>query len=163
MRVRGCPEYLVSDHGNVMSLCRRGLILSKCCNTGGYFKVNLRSEGRYIGHVIHRLVAEHFVPNPDNKPFVDHINGNITDNRACNLRWATPAENNWNLKVSGKGASRFKGVFWHKQCNKWYAQISCNGKRQHIGMYATEEEAALAYNEKATELYGEYACLNEVS
>ena len=55
--------------------------------------------GKYL-HIgkfnIHRAVAELFVPNPDNKPCVDHINTVRTDNRACNLRWVTIAENNRN-------------------------------------------------------------------
>ena len=69
----------------------------KCTkNTYGYVRLHISINGTEYNKPVHRLVAEMFCPNPDNKPFVDHINANRSDNRASNLRWVTTSENNKN-------------------------------------------------------------------
>lgn len=61
--------------------------------------VHLNDSGRTKGFLVHRLVAEAFIPNPKNKKQVDHINGDKEDCRVDNLRWATPKENErWKVK-----------------------------------------------------------------
>ncbi len=95
------------------------------------------------------------------KLFVDHINGDGLDNRRANLRLATPAQNNWNSKSGmGRGASRYKGVQWHKHRKKWVVVIGVNGRKEHIGYFGDEKEAARAYDKAAKERHGEYAVLN---
>jgi hypothetical protein len=88
---------------------------------------------------------------------VDHINGDTLDNRRSNLRFATKAENSRNARIKG-GSSRFKGVSF----NGWAAHIRVDGKLKHLGRFATEEEAARAYNEAAIRHFGEFARLNEL-
>lgn len=96
--------YEVSNLGRVRSLLCAGRIRSPQPNHKGYLKVGLRKNGHLYMRRVSRLVAEAFVPNPDHKPHVNHINEDKTDNRACNLNWMTAEENNnWgshNLRVS---------------------------------------------------------------
>lgn len=88
---------------------------------------------------------------------VDHINGNGLDNRRENLRLCTRAQNRMNsVKRIGK-SSTFNGVYWHKNCRKWRASLKLDGKEIHIGYFNTELDAAEAYDEKAFELFGEFA------
>ena len=94
-------------------------------------------------------------------PGVDHRDGNGLNNRRENLRRATKSQNAMNQQKT-RGTSRFKGVRWHKDCKKWTAEIKFDGKKKHLGLFNTEEEAAKAYNRKAEELFGEYANLNEL-
>jgi hypothetical protein len=90
----------------------------------------------------------------------DHINHDTLDNRKCNLRACTPSQNAQNRLPGNGGSSRYKGVCWHKECRKWMASICYNDDRIHIGLYDYEEDAAIAYDDKAIELFGEFACLN---
>jgi len=92
---------------------------------------------------------------------VDHINHNGLDNRKANLRFATAQQNTWNKrKKMGNSSSRYKGVSRLKGQKKWRTEIFCNGRKIHIGYFDDEKAAAMAYDAKAKELFGEYAALN---
>lgn len=90
----------------------------------------------------------------------DHANGNGLDNRRENIRPATYHQNNANCCKRWNTRSRFKGVCWHKQHNKWYAQIQSHGVKIYLGLFVTQKEAALAYNAAARSLFGEFARVN---
>lgn len=90
----------------------------------------------------------------------DHVNGNKLDNTKFNLRICTRSQNNCNQKPQIGRTSQYKGVCWFKWTSKWRAYIMINKKRIHLGYFKNEEEAAIAYNVAAVELYGEYARLN---
>lgn len=102
--------YEVSDWGRVRSVERDVQVYSKLTNTyfilkiknqikcvqhdkDGYEQVNLKKNGKHSTKKVHRLVAEAFIPNPNNLPVVDHINGARNDNRSFNLRWCTQKDN----------------------------------------------------------------------
>ena len=92
---------------------------------------------------------------------IDHINGNGLDNREANVRFATQQQNSWNQrKQRGRTSSKYKGVCWAKQRDQWRARITFNGRVIHLGRFETEAAAAMAYDTKAKEVFGEYAWLN---
>lgn len=101
------PGYSVSDSGNVRN-DKTGRIMKLSKHRCGYLHVML---GRKTVPVyVHRAVAKAFVPNPEGKPQVDHINGDKTDNRACNLRWVSASENCWNFGYIGRIENRKKKI-----------------------------------------------------
>jgi hypothetical protein len=92
---------------------------------------------------------------------VDHINHYGLDNRIANLRVATARQNNWNArKRRCKCSSKYKGVHWLKSKKKWRARITFNGRTILIGDFDIEIAAAMAYDGKARQLFGDYAWLN---
>ena len=85
--------YEVSDLGRVRSLTRYKKILKPIPNKFGYGFVTLYKNKKAIRKAVHRIVAETFIPNLENKREVNHISGVKTDNRVCNLEWNTSQEN----------------------------------------------------------------------
>lgn len=107
------------------------------------------------------VMLHRFILAPAAGADVDHINGDTLDNRRSNLREATRSENlrNGRAKSGYKGVSRLK----FETPRPWQARIYVDGRNHHLGTFATQEEAALAYNQAAAEAYGEFARLNVVS
>ncbi len=91
---------------------------------------------------------------------VDHINGDRLDNRRENLRVCTHAQNKRNNKKNINNTSGFTGVSFHKALQKWGAKVVLDGKTHWLGGYDTPEEAAIAYDDAALRLHGEFATLN---
>lgn len=91
---------------------------------------------------------------------IDHINHDRLDNRKANLRVCTKDENRRNAVKAKHNTTGYKGVVASITLGKYRAQIGYKGKKIHIGTFATTEEAAIAYDLKARELFGEFAYLN---
>lgn len=90
---------------------------------------------------------------------IDHKNRNGLDNRRSNLRWATKAQQRANQPVRVDSKTGFKGVnLLHGKY--WAAHIAAEGRQLHLGYFPSSEDAARAYDAKARELFGEFACLN---
>lgn len=127
--IKESKDYQVSTLGNMRSLKKgKERILKQTINDGGYPIVNLSINGVSRIYRVHILVAETFIPNPENKPCVDHINTIRTDNKVTNLRWSTYEENNRNELTIEK---RYVKVF----------QYSKNGTL--INVFNSRKEAEL--------------------
>ena len=155
-------NYEVSSIGRVRNV-DTGLILKPYLAIVGYYVVNLCSHNKAKQHKIHRLVAEAFITNLDDKPIVDHVDGVKTNNVVSNLRWATYSENGMNQKAQQTAkSSKYKGVSFVKQSNKWLACIMIDKKKNHLGYFSKETEAAQRYNEEAIKLFGEFVLINKI-
>jgi hypothetical protein len=106
-----------------------------------------------------RIYMHRFIMQPEHGMEVDHINGDGLDNRKINLRVCLHSENKQNLHAR-YGSSRYKGVWWNNERQKWEAGIKTNSKKVFLGRFKDEFEAALAYNRAAINYFGEFANLN---
>ncbi len=102
------PGYEVSCMGRIRGKTWRPLDPKP--NPNGYLPVTLCIEKRPVSRLVHVLVAKAFIPNPDNKPMVNHINGIRHDNRVANLEWVTPAENRHKRTVQAQNVGRKRRV-----------------------------------------------------
>lgn len=91
---------------------------------------------------------------------VDHINRDSLDNRKSNLRICTQGENCRNRSKQKHGISKYKGVSVAEK--KWKAMITFQGKQIYLGTFSNEKDAAIAYNNKSRELFGEFAYINKL-
>ena len=95
MEIKDYPNYLIYPDGKVFSK-KRNKYLSDNPNKNGYVYADLRDNGKKQMARVHRLVAIHYIPNPNNYNEVDHINRIRNDNRVENLRWANRSMNSSN-------------------------------------------------------------------
>lgn len=92
-RVKRLPHWIDVGLNNVKRAFRKEKILKQSCDTPGYYQVWLYLNKKRKGFRVHKLVAQAFIPNPQNKPQVNHIDGNKLNNKVDNLEWCTNAEN----------------------------------------------------------------------
>lgn len=93
--------YTVSKYGAVYSLKTKKYLTQYSIDSRGYQAVGLYKDSKSKTGKVHRLVAQAFIPNPDNKPHVNHIDGNKLNNYASNLEWVTHQENTSHAKANG--------------------------------------------------------------
>jgi hypothetical protein len=113
--------------------------------------------GRQLRIIFHRKIMDVGVDE-----FVDHRNGDFTDNRRSNLRKASRCQNRHNSRMPSHSRSGYKGVT-QRAYGLWRARIGepgQGGRRLQLGDFKTAEEAARAYDRAAIELYGEFASIN---
>lgn len=97
--IKGIEGYGITSLGRVVNLSTNTLLKPKIDNVG-YLKNVFWLNGERVEKRTHRLLAEHFIPNPNNKPFVNHIDGVKTNCTIDNLEWVTPQENNYHALVN---------------------------------------------------------------
>ena len=152
--------YQVSNLGNVKSLERlvkhskggyklvKEKLLKFGKGTGGYSFVNLNKFGIARNRMIHQLVAIAFLDHTPcgYKLVVNHIDFDKTNNNVSNLEIVTHRENSNRKHL--KSSSKYVGVSWNKNSNKWYSSIKINGKTKSLGTFKCEIKAHLAYQNK---------------
>jgi len=106
-----------------------------------------------------KLFLHHLICPCDSGYVVDHINGNILDNRKCNLRVCTHIQNIQNQRLRKNNTSGAKGVVWHKRDSIWEVRIVSNGTNYYLGRYKNKTDAISAYNKASKELHGEFSNL----
>ncbi len=154
-KIEGFENYSVSDHGNVRN-DKTGRILKGKDNGHGYFQVGLMKNKTRHSNLIHKLTAEAFLLNPENKKCVDHIDNDRQNNNLINLRFATSQENNQNRSISRKNKSGTKGVSWNENKKRWTAQITINSKVIHLGYFINKDDAITIRIQRAKDEFGEY-------
>lgn len=144
-------EYQISNLGNVRGLERtyydkRGVlnnlkqrVLTKQHNKNGYMSLTICGSKIKRTYFIHQLMAMTFIPNPENKKYVNHINGIKLDNRVENLEWVTQSENK--IHADLKKDLKCKSPCVHKLKDGFIARITVDKKREYLGYFKTEELA----------------------
>ena len=155
LQIEGFENYCIFENGDVINITTKR-VLKQFKNRKGYLFVGISKNGKRTHKSIHRLLAEAYLNNHDNKPCVDHIDNNRTNNHIDNLRWATIEENNWNKILAKNNKSGYKGVDFDKFNQVWRCSIRHKGKYYHLGRFQDIEEAIKARTNKAKELQGEY-------
>jgi len=157
-------SYQISNLGNVKSLRRlvvnsnnvsyvlKEKILKEGSDGGGYKYVILRKNNKSYNVKIHKLVALSFLNHTPSgqRVVIDHIDNNKANNRLNNLQIISQRENS--SKDKKNGTSKYVGVSWKTREKKWRASIRDKGKRYDLGLFKTEYEAHLRYQEKLLEI-----------
>jgi hypothetical protein len=117
----------------------------------GYLEIRLGNKAQ-LKYKAHRIAWELYYGEPPGQQ-IDHINGDRTDNRICNLRCVTNQENAKNQKMFSNNTSGRTGVTWHKATQKWAARVRADGRHHHLGLFASFDDAVAA-REAAELRYG---------
>ena len=126
MDIKGFENYTIDLDGNVWSK-RRSRYLRQSIFKTGYYVVSLTKNKETRKYTVHRLMGLTYLPNMFNKPCIDHINRNRSDNRLFNLRWATYCENSINTDYNSRNTSGFRNIYIGK--DKFELVIKRFGKR----------------------------------
>ena len=122
-------------------------------HTQGYITIGFQGSS----YLAHRLAWVIFYGSLDQSMQVDHANNIKTDNRICNLRLSSHAENCRNSAARKHNGSAMKGVKHDKRAHTWGARITTNGVVRWLGTYQSAEDAHAAYRKAAIELHKEFA------
>lgn len=157
--LHGRVRSIVTNHGVYQEKIKKARQRSSTCD---YLYVQLSVKDKPHHEAVHRAVAKAFIPNPDNKPMVNHKDGNKLKNDACNLEWVTCSENHQHAFNSGlrngqhtadrqRGTkigttSKFHNVSWDSTREKWKATLKDKGKMVFQKRFECEFEAAAYVN-----------------
>jgi len=150
---------LITNHGTPQEKLKKQRIRSE---SSKYLYVQLSVDNKVHHEAVHRAVAKAFIPNPDNKPMVNHLDGNKLNNNVCNLEWVTCSENHIHAFATGLSSathvaerlrgtkqgntSKFHNVSWDASRNRWKATLKDKGKMVFQKRFDCEIEAARYVN-----------------
>ena len=151
MNIQGYPNYLIYDDGRIWSKPRKNLrgcqvkgrFLKPHKDRNGYYQVQLSRDGVKKRFFVSRLIALNFIPNPENKPEVDHIDRNPLNNHVSNLRWVTRQENVDNKGMTIRNTSGHTGISYRKSRNRWRFQYNKRG--HNVSKAFTTKQDAIHY------------------
>lgn len=158
----GRIKSIQDNHGKPVDKIKNQYERSKTCK---YMHVQLWFKDKPTTRSVHRLVAIAFVSNPENKPIVNHLDGNKLNNNACNLEWCTNSENLKHAHATGLkkpsrsqlgrkcgAGSKYHNVSFDRTRQRYMASVKNNGKRLFQKRFESEIEAALYVNKMLDEL-----------
>ena len=131
MEIINHPNYLIYEDGKVFSK-KSNKFLKHNLGNNGYKRITLCSNNKPTYHLIHRLIGLHYIPNPDNKSQIDHIDRNRLNNDISNLRWATRKENMNNKSKRITNISGYTNIFYNKRDNVWVYSKGTGGYRKYF-------------------------------
>ena len=160
-KIEGYEGYEISTYGRVRSfwkrtsqgkgrgtthiLCPDSIFIRPLLDGNMRFYCNFKRSQRRKH--IHHIVAETFIPNPNNFSIIDHIDGNPLNNRITNLRWSTITQNNINSRLRCDNTSGFKGIT--RNHHGWSAEYTIDGKRKR--KWFKDKNDAIEYRKKMVE------------
>ena len=139
MEIQDYPGYLIYDDGRIWSKPRKntrghqrkGRFLKHSKTKNGYHLVALCRDGGQKTFYVSRLLAQYYIPNPENKPEVDHIDRDIDNNHVSNLRWVTCEENCDNRGMYRTNTSGHEHISYHKINKRWVFRYQKKGHKVH--------------------------------
>ena len=146
--IKDFPNYSISYNGIVMNTATNRVVkgcIIKFPNTN-YRNLKLRNDKKRYTLKLHRVLAIAFIPNPDNLPFIDHIDGNGLNNHLDNLRWCSNSDNNQNKEVQKNNKLGIKNINYDSKQNRYTFQKKYR-KKLFQKYFKTLEEAIECKNE----------------
>lgn len=103
-------NYSINEKGEIKNNITKKILSPSINKDSGYYQIDLWKNNKSRKYTLHRLVANNFIPNLENKPTVDHIDGNRLNNNISNLRWATYSEQNSRFNTFGVRSEKIKVI-----------------------------------------------------
>ena len=141
MEIVDYPNYLIYEDGRVWSKNRNRFLKGDTETSTGYYRTTLSKNNNAKHFLLHRLIAINYIPNPNNKECIDHIDGNKLNNKIENLRWVNHIENmNAYQRVRTTNRTGHKNILFRKDNNKWVFKKTIFGKTYHY-RFETKNDA----------------------
>ena len=137
--IENYENYIIFENGDLLNILK-GRMNKFSINKEGYKDIRLCKNGKQKHFRLHRLLALAYIPNPENKEYIDHINRDKLDNRLENLRWVSPLENSQNQNIRIDNTSGEKNIRFRKARDTWEFSKTIN-KIRFRKSFKTKEEA----------------------